>query len=595
MEVIVKHLKRRLLIWFSAISMIPIIIIGSFFYYMTTNSIKNKIDASLLSSINKVTDNLHNRLNLIDKYSDLLFTNTSLQSILRTSVVYNMEADGFRTNNDLGEILSPYFYKDNNIESIVIFTPNKSCYAYGNINRDQAMVLTQYYDEVTKNKGLSTWGGMIENPNATSQYKNVYWVGRTINSLVTPSDPALLGVVFLLIRDNSFTSIANIAENDSDFQYTVLDSNGKLVVSNSDNEHLDYLLKNKRIMSEDTGRFSISNNGKYVIMLDTTNEYSWKVIYSVADAYFTKELKFLFLIILSLLIGSFIAVEIVSILVAKKITEPINGLSETMNDVVLNNNLNAVAKVYYNDEVGIICSGFNNMISYINELFNKLKIEETHKRFEQVKSLRYQINPHFIYNTLGSIRLVLNTNRNKEADEMLLALGHILRKTFSSLDMETSVKEEIALINEYLKIQQIWYQNKIKVVYNLFDEVNEYLITTMILQPIIENAILHGLSNNINKGIESILSISAWEENDSLYLEIKDNGAGMSSEKIDYILNNIAKDSVTNIGLKNINDRISLLYGEDYGMSITSVLNEYTSVVLKLPIIVRVVKKDEDD
>jgi two-component system sensor histidine kinase YesM len=248
-----------------------------------------------------------------------------------------------------------------------------------------------------------------------------------------------------------------------------------------------------------------------------------------------------------------------------------------------------------NDEISEVFSDLKIMIQSIKQLDSEMyeaKIKEQILKNKQqkmeFKMLSSQINPHFLYNTLETIRMKALTAGNKEVANAIKLLGksmhYVLENTTTS---STTLKKELDYISTYLSIQKLRFGSKVNYTLNIPEKLDleEYQILPLLLQPIVENAILHGLENTEANGV--ILIDVTTREDEFLIITISDNGQGMSDEELKEIKDNLElpkKSSHSSIGLHNINQRIKLFYGNAYGMEIKSKSNEGTTVTLTLPL-----------
>ena len=248
----------------------------------------------------------------------------------------------------------------------------------------------------------------------------------------------------------------------------------------------------------------------------------------------------------------------------------------------MENNLNYSFKYSANDEIGSLVKSYNEMKIRINDLINinyKSKIEQ--KELE-LRQLQNQINPHFIYNTLESIHMMAEINDDLETSTMAEYFGSIMRYSMNKRCDIVSLREEIKIIHNYIYLQQIRFEQLFTIESFIDEEVMDCKIIKMIIQPVIENSINHGLSKCTEAG--KIIIEGRHIEN-KLILDISDNGIGMTKETLqdltDYI--NDKNEKFTGIALKNINKRLKLNYGEEYGLQIFSTINKGTNVLLTLP------------
>ncbi len=227
------------------------------------------------------------------------------------------------------------------------------------------------------------------------------------------------------------------------------------------------------------------------------------------------------------------------------------------------------------------------LVLQLDRLIDEALLKEKKIRETELRALRYQINPHFLYNTIGSIRAVAVDAGQGEIAEMLRVLSRLLRNTISRGADCISVAEERQVIADYISILQIRYRNKLAVTFDFADGIDHVLMPSLLLQPIIENAVLHGLSRRLNDPDGGArLEISARVSHSFLMFEVRDNGTGMDEIEVAKAFSVALRDpnpEGIHIGIPNIQERIQRQCGKAFGLSIQSSKGEYTSVRIKLP------------
>jgi len=229
-------------------------------------------------------------------------------------------------------------------------------------------------------------------------------------------------------------------------------------------------------------------------------------------------------------------------------------------------------------EVVALTRRFNRMMRKIGELMDHVIAEQNAQRKSELKALQNQINPHFLYNTLDSIMWLIENRKNPEAAEMLVALARLFRIGIAGDSEVIPVRDEIEHVRNYLLIQNFRYSGSFEYEFDIDEAALDIQTMKLVLQPIVENCIYHGLKNKIDKG--NIL-ISARVDDDSLVLAVSDNGYGMRQETIDEIYRSFEDGGGGSLGLMNIYQRVMIYYGGNAGMTIESVLDEGTTVTIK--------------
>lgn len=250
-------------------------------------------------------------------------------------------------------------------------------------------------------------------------------------------------------------------------------------------------------------------------------------------------------------------------------------------------------EVYGNDEVGVLAHNFRQMMRTIDTLIKESANKERLTKEAELKALKTQIDAHFLYNTLENIRMMALIEENYMVSDCLSSLGNMMRYNMKWNSEFVSLKQEINHIKNYVALMNLRYDFEIILNIDIEDKFLDREILKLIVQPLVENAVKHGLSEKLRSENGTII-ISIEEDNMQLYLNVKDNGNGINIEKLQELNNYIngCEDKTYGLGLKNVNDRIKLFYGNHYGVIIESQEYSYTKVTIKLPNIKNMHKLD---
>ncbi len=277
--------------------------------------------------------------------------------------------------------------------------------------------------------------------------------------------------------------------------------------------------------------------------------------------------------------GILVLMILFSLYSARKVTKPILQMAaavQRMGERDYPLNLDTSDGAAQGDEIRVIQEGFNRMAERIHALYDESLSKEREKRRAQFRALQYQINPHFLYNTLGALRMKAAMTGNEELAGNLLSLSRLLRSTISKSDSFILLSEEIKIMRDYLEVIQVRYKNRLSPRFSVEDDVLDHYVPALILQPLLENAVLHGLSARLNRSEnDAVLEIGGWREGDTLLLSVTDNGCGMSEDQIAWLFHKTeagTEKSTAHIGLSNIRDRLVLLFGEAADISVESVV-----------------------
>lgn len=402
------------------------------------------------------------------------------------------------------------------------------------------------------------------------------------------------GVIMIDLSMNVLNTIVSKANLSAETGVLLTDSEGKIIYSN-DLQRANTALTPDIIASlkkAKEGKFTSSFAGaKYLIAFSTSEVTGWKSVtftpYTDVER-FGKQLL-LFYIILAL------AALFITILIAysfsKIIVTPLQKLKKGFNQLKYGN-FDYQLDISSNDEMGQLVFSFNSMITTIKNLIQEKYVEQYARKNAEFKYLQSQMNPHFIYNTLQIISGMAVVNKVPEISAVSKSLSNMLRYSINMNSSTVSIQDEINHVTSYMEIQKLRFREYFNFEIFVEEEVLQYSIIKLTLQPLVENAIIHGIEP---KGEKGRVRITAKCINDVIHIEILDNGLGLSEEEVGQIEQAIAKDEAekdpaaepngihNSVGLRNINQRIKLIYGEEFGLSIDSIKNEWTRVIVQLP------------
>lgn len=295
--------------------------------------------------------------------------------------------------------------------------------------------------------------------------------------------------------------------------------------------------------------------------------------------------KFAIIAFVFLLIITLILIEVIS----NNIFKPIKELC-TMTRQVGKGDFTTRAAEYPNNEVIVLTNSFNQMVERIGNLVEDVREEQLNLRKTELKLLQAQINPHFLYNTLDTVVWLAEDKQNDMVVKMISSLSSFFRTSLSKGNDFIFFEEEVMHIRSYLQIQQFRYQDILEYEINIAEELKCCKILKLLLQPIVENALYHGIKNKRGKGK---ISINGIRHDELIYIKVKDNGIGMEKEQLEFLNKKIdgkikeENDSKSGFGLVNVNERIKLLYGKEYGIFIESTYGEGCIVTITIPMMTK--------
>ena len=281
-----------------------------------------------------------------------------------------------------------------------------------------------------------------------------------------------------------------------------------------------------------------------------------------------------------LMIILFLIVLLYSMKVTRRITDPIMSLTQKAEQFGIRDFSQAAPIETDIEELQILDQSFNEMTGHITELMNQQIENERSLHRTELELLQAQINPHFLYNTLDSIVVLAESDREEDVVDMITSLSTFFRNSLSEGEDIHTIRAEFAQAASYLEIQQIRYSDILAYSIDVSEDIQDCLIPKLIIQPLIENALYHGIKNRRGRGL---ITITGGRESENILLRVRDNGAGMDAEQLRQLQNGIYQEKQGSFGLWNVHQRIRLYCGETYGLSFESTPGEGTTVTVTLP------------
>lgn len=394
-------------------------------------------------------------------------------------------------------------------------------------------------------------------------------------NIVDISTGERLGVLFVALKESSLEELYSSLKL-SEHSYYVLVSEDGVVVSSPDKEEVgeSYTIKDMWSGNRKIEGYLEDRQYLYAHRLKTVPYY---LLFHAPIMELTQDIRILVFWILIIGFLCAILAIIIAVILARRITRPIICLADTM-DEVSGGDLTVRCENDTQDETRLIAEGFNHMLDTIEELVENVGEEQREKQKYELALIQSQIKPHFLYNTLDTIYVLAHLNRNEDAKQTAKALADFYRVALSSGKEIITIGEEIKCLEDYLKIQKIRYGEDFDYKFEIPEEMLQVNILKMTLQPLAENAIYHGLREKQDGGM---LTIRGVVHSDFVEIAVEDNGVGMEED----ILANILQEDSTakSFGLRNVDRRIRLYYGDKYGLCIKSSKGMGTTVYIHIP------------
>ena len=393
-------------------------------------------------------------------------------------------------------------------------------------------------------------------------------------------------VGILILASDQITWGSDSKNHVSDENSIVIDQYGRVIFPLSDDfngEDFSQYAYYSEIKESQSGFFRAGMNQKECdIYFSDIQGTDWKLIYY--EPY--KQAWSLYALLTGLLgLVSLAAIAVMAVFNCNFIYRRMKRINDNILEVS-KGNLQTRIRENYEVEFNEICNNFNTMLDRIEDLVTQLETEEKEKFALEFQSLQAQINSHFFYNTLATVRFMIQIGEYQDADRTLIAFSKLLRKSFADSRRITSLKEELEMVEEYMELMSLRYQGRFLWRISVTVDKNKIGILKNTIQPLVENSISHGFNMKEDTGH---IQIRVYQEKDSVIVEVEDDGVGADLDKINTCIHNQyipkVRDQFSEIGLSNIQMRITRNFGEEYGL--TASLNQSNGVTLrmKLPLI----------
>ena len=382
--------------------------------------------------------------------------------------------------------------------------------------------------------------------------------------------------------DLSFSGISNYINNVSIGQRGycfLMDDDGNIIY------HPQQQLLYAGLKSEDTEALAALEDGAYaddtvIYSIASVGDSGWRAVgVSYVDELVNRNVNDMIRLTFWLAVVVLAVAVLTSWLLSRLMGKPLRGLASAMESFEADADHFTYRPVGGTREVQELSDSFEHMVLRIQELMTTVREEEINLRKTELKALQAQINPHFLYNTLDSIAWMCEQGRNADAVKMVHALARLFRISISRGHELIPIAKEIEHAESYLQIQMYRYKNQFTYTFDVDPDCLGYYCNKITLQPIIENSINHGLELMVEEGR---IDVCVRQDGDDIVFSVQDNGVGMSEEQIKAIMQHGPTDR-TGIGIKNVNDRLKIYFGRNYGLHITSEPDVGTCVEIRMP------------
>jgi len=570
------------MIYFSILTIIPLFIVATVTYQSAEKIIENNASIYTASKLQQTM----NSVNLYLESADGLLQSIFFDRNLRQQIYNSKKSDFDRTLAiaEVSKILKGYSYSNKYVGQMYIAN-SSDVFSSGPVILNKLRKeewFNKFWQSEDKFKIIPTHNASQYSPRLTNSIDTVITVLRKYTNIEKNEELGVIGI------DINYQYIHNVFENpeiDNGTTTLLITEQGDIVYSEDQTligTTVDLKLYEEGLRGLSGSYRQTIDYVPYFVVYTTSEITNWKLIQLIPVDNLFKEAK---KIKTKTLLVGFICIMLAMLLsvgASYSVSAPLKKLRRQMAKVE-KGDMDVHMEISSSDEIAELSNSFNRMIKELSASIQKIYKDENIKKQIELNMLQQQINPHFLYNTLESINWMARMQNSPNISSTITALVKLLQaSTYTERDFIT-IDEEIDNIKNYIAIQKFRYGNLFEVIYDIDEAIIKKYTLKLILQPLVENAIYHGLEDKTEGGI---IVIGGGMRENGICLWVEDNGKGIDQDKIDQILSKDIKESsrYSSIGISNTVKRIKLYYGEAYGLELKSLLESGTKAVITIPV-----------
>ncbi len=569
---------------------LPVIFSLTFYSYLTRDAVEEQAIQNAKKELDLTEENVSRILEDMMNASNFVQIDSELNTILKNKANLSIE--------DSNEESYSEYIEDRQVRKtienitllgekshITILLKNGKYYAnYSTAQYDpNSLYQKKWFNELKSLNGFeSYWSGAEETVFSYEKYLNPYQlsVGRTLRD----SNQGIYGYVVVTLLESK---ISNILDNQKPQEQTMIIDENNTILSHRNSEYVNQPASfSADINLSKSSQIARWDNQQYVVTSKELTTNNWKLVSIIPYKAATSNINAIFSKVFVLLAISFAIFFVILAYLINRITKPLRYLDRVVKKVQTGD-LSIRSNVKSKDEIGDFSQSLNHMLDRVNVMIEEVNDTHKRKRKAELAMLQAQINPHFLFNVLNSIRMKVLRFGDKDSASMIQSLSKLLRWTIDYKEDKITFFDEISLVKDYVNVMNMRQKEKVELDIDISSQVYQQLVPRFLLQPLIENSIIHGLNQSAGN-----IRINGKMEEDNFQIMIEDNGVGIGKEKL-HELNQWLHHSGTNershngfssIGMTNVYERLQLSYHENPQMKIDSTSGKGTTITITIPL-----------
>lgn len=577
---------KKLTVAYTFAILLPTLLVGIYSYIQSKEHISDQFLKSADQTLSTLCENASYKILITQSISENIAMNTKIRNFLNQDFEFNY-INLYEYKNIAYLVANQsYNFRQANIYNISLYTNNESLPEMWNVFLSEARLNKQdWYLSFKENRRDNMWIRTLNRQPSNTAATASEYVYTFVNQITDEITNRYLGIVTLdVLEKELFSPIHSVSRSDQIMYVVAGDDSIGYESSAIDRDH--ELSVMKKYLNEDSGNFIEEDN---LYLFKTIKPINAKIVSKVPMEVLTRSLTDVSRNMVIVVVPGIILLELLTYLIIKFILSRLKYIVSVMNKVSQGDFKTRVV-MNQKDEIGQLADDFNILIEEINKLFKENLIKETAQKDAQLKALQYQINPHFIYNTIDIFRMKMEIAGQYDTAKAITDFGRILRYNINSRSKYVTIKEEIQNVEKYINLQKVVHGNSVVFGYDIPEDLLHCKMIKFILQPIVENSIKHGHRKN---GDILHIDIKISPSGDKIKVLVLDDGKGIEESKLVRLNRQLqSKEAVeqddkedSSIGLSNINDRIALFYGKNNQLRLESVPGEYTCATFYITLI----------
>lgn len=577
-------IQGKIFVAFSLVTLIGIVAVTSIVYLYMRETVKNNAITSVTESIRQADESLNLRLEEVSRLNTVVATNKTVLNTL-LSKTEEPSYEWFQEQKRIEEFLSALIAYKPYISRVAVIGLNEKVFFVGSPWLDKNILYTPMMDY------------LLQNGSGHAYFHQTGFSDSIVTGRELRYNRNLIGMVMFDLNDEFIKKIYDVKPTSDSMLYVVDRNNEFIYQPQTSIFDKAVIIGLNQEMSGSAGSVERVIGQKSYLVITRKSDYTgWSTVALVPMKSLLTETTRIRNVLATVAIVVFIIIVIGTLQVSSRITRNIRRLRSMMMHVMEGNMTLPAVEIHSKDEIGQLYQVFKSMVEELKRLLEGIVTTEKEKREAELAVLQAQIRPHFLYNTLNTVKYLAKLNGVPNIVEVSESLIELMRGVLGNTNEFLSLQEELQYVRSYVNIEKYKYVEPIHVKIEVEnEELLQFSVLKLMLQPLVENAIIHGLSSSEHEG--QVL-IRIYEENKELRIEVRDNGKGMSKEQIDALfeVNKVQTNTrFSGMGVRNVHERIVRLFGEPYGVFLYSEPGTYTTVQIRFPLVPGTGRKEQEE